>query len=230
MNMEHLLGAAGRSDEIESAAKAYVEHWTRVEELRWHPRSVTRQRVEGAEHLQAAHALGKGVLVSFVHHAHFDGAFASVAHATGIPVRAMAAATRSPGPNLTQHFRVVAMGGGLVSAAVGTAGLVEELTQGHTVAAAIDVPGGSVTTMANREVRCSSGPARAAHMAGAPVVLLTSHRENGSSYIQLHEALMPESFGSAEELLEELVRRHEGPLLEWPDGAYIPSVCWRPVD
>ena len=137
---------------------------------------------------------------------------------------------KAPGPNLTQFFHVVGMGGGLLPASVGTAGLVDELKRGRVVAAAIDVPGGSTSTFAGRDVKCSSGPARAAVMAGSPVVVLTSHREADSSYIRLHEPLMPEDFGSVEELLERLVRVHEGPVMAWPEAAYIPAVCWRPVD
>lgn len=233
-HMEHLLGAIGRTDQVEAASRGYVEHWTWCEELRWHPRSVTRQRVEGIEHLRAAHALGRGVVLSFVHHAHFDGVFGSVGR-LGIPIQTVAGAREmsigGASPSLRQHLRVVAKGGGLVSAGVGTAGIVEELRKGRVIASAIDVPGGSLTTMAGRAVKCSSGPARAAFLAGAPVVLLTSHRgTDGTSYVQLHEALMPAEFASADELLEAMVRRHEGPLLEWPEVAYLPTVCWWPAE
>lgn len=229
-HMEHLLGASGRADEIDEMCRRFVEHWTTVDELKWHPRAVARQRVEGAEHLAAAHALGKGVLLSFVHHAHYNGIFASAGRAAGVSVEVMAAMPKAPGPNLIQHFRVVGMGGGLLPATVGTAGLIDELKQGNVVAAAIDVPGGGRSTFAGRDVKCSSGPARAAFTAGSPVVLLTSHRDGGSSYIQLHEPLMPEDFGSVEELLEHLVRVHEGPVMAWAEAAYIPAVCWRPVE
>lgn len=230
MHMDHLLGAIGRSSEVEDASRGYVEHWTRFEELKWRPRLVTRQAVEGAEHLRAAHALGRGVMLSFVHHAQYDGIFKSVARASGVPVKVVAADRAAPGPNLFQHYRVVGSGGGLISAAVGIAGLVEELKGGAVVASAIDVPGSSVTTFAGRQVKCSSGPARSATLAGAPVVMLTSHRGPDGPVIKLGEPMLPEDFSSVDELLQELVRRHEGPLLEWPEVAYLPTVCWRPVD
>lgn len=230
-HMEHLLGAIGRSDEIDAASRGYVEHWLWCHELRWHPRAVARQRVDGAEHLATAHALGRGVVLSFVHHAHFDGVFGSVAR-TGTPVQVLVGARemKSGGPNLRQHLHVVAKGGGLMSAEVGTAGIVERLESGEVIAAAIDVPGGSTASFAGRQVRCSSGPARAAFVAGAPVVVLTSHRGPDRSYIRLSEPLLPEQFDSTEDLLAEMVRRHEGALLAWPEAAYIPRVCWTPAE
>ena len=231
-HMEHLLGAVGRSSEVEAGSRGYVEHWAWCHELRWHPRSVTRQRVEGIEHLLAARSEGHGVFLSFVHHAHFDGAFASVSRA-GVPVHVLvgARAMRTAGPNLLQHLHVVGKGGALMSAEAGTSGIADELRKGHVVAAAIDVPGGSVATFAGRQVRCSSGPARAAFFAGSPVVVMTSHRSaDGTTYLQLSEPLHPRDFDSVELLLAELVRRHEGPLLAWPDAAYIPMVCWKPVE
>ena len=117
--MEYLLGAIGRSAEVEAASREYVEHWVWCDSLRWHPRSITRQRIDGSQHLVAAVRLGRGVVLSFVHHAHFAGVFASVAR-TGIPVHVVAAALTSPGPNFIQHLTVVGKGGGLVSAARGT--------------------------------------------------------------------------------------------------------------
>lgn len=226
--MEHLLGAIGRSSEVPAASRAYVEHWAWCDQLHWNPRTITRQRVEGAEHLAAAHGLGRGVLLSFVHHAHFAGFFASVAR-TGTPVHVVAAPLASPGPNFIQHLHVVGMGGGLVSAGRGTAGIVEELGKGRVVASAIDVPGGSRTSFAGREVKCSSGAAHAAITAGAPVVVLTSHRDEDGVFIRLSEPLLPEQFDGAQDLLAELVRRHEEAVLAWPEVAYLPTTCWTPL-
>jgi len=125
---------------------------------------------------------------------------------------------------------VFGSGGGLISPKVGTAGLIEELRRGRVVAAAIDVPGGSAATFAGRQVRCSSGAAHAAVAADAPVVVLTSHRDEDGVYIRLSEPLEPGDFDDAGALLEELVRQHESALLQWPEVAYIPKVCWTPVD
>jgi lauroyl/myristoyl acyltransferase len=226
--MEHLLGAIDRSSEVDAASRAYVEHWVRCDWLHWNPRTITRQRVEGGEHLIAAHGIGKGVLLSFVHHAHFAGFFASVAR-IGVPVHVVAAPLASPGPNFIQHLHVVGKGGGLVSAGRGTAGIVEELGRGRVVASAIDVPGGSRASFAGRQVRCSSGAAHAAIAAGAPIVVLTSHHDEDGPYIRLSEPLDPEQFDGAQELLAELVARHEEAVLAWPEVAYLPTTCWSPI-
>ena len=62
------------------------------------------------------------------------------------------------------------------------------------------------------------------------MVVLTSHRDENGVFIRLSEPLDPHHFGGAHELLHELVRRHEVALLAWPEVAYLPKVCWTPVD
>lgn len=227
--MEHLLGAVGRSDEVDGAAAAYVLHWVKDDELRWHPGRITRQRVVGIENLHAARSLGKGVVLNFVHHAHFAGAFASVAR-RGVRVKVVAANLAFPSPRFIQHLRIVGMGGGLLRASRGMDGMIEELARGAVVAVAIDVPGGSEAVFAGRRVRCSSGAAHAAFRAGAPVVTLTSHHDADGVFVRLGEPIFPGRFNNAAELLAELVRRHESAILEWPEATYLPTTCWVPLD
>jgi lauroyl/myristoyl acyltransferase len=226
--MRHLLGESAPSD-IDPLACAFIDHWTWCDELRWHPRTVTRQPVRGAENLTTALAAGRGVMLSFVHHGHFDGAFASVARATNVPVHALASAEamRNGGPNMQQHLRVCGSGGGLVPSDSGTRGLIAELGAGKVVAAAIDVPGGSTVDFLGRTVRCSSGSVHAAIGAQAPVVVMTSHHDTSGSYLQLSEPLWPTDFSGADELLSTIARHQEQPLTDWPEATYLPMLVWQ---
>ncbi len=159
-HMEHLLGAIGRADEIEEMCRRFVEHWTTVDELKWHPSAVTRQRVEGAEHLAAAHALGKGVLLSFVHHAQYNGIFASAGRAAGVSGRGDGGDAQGARPQASSSTSASsAWVADCCPAAVGIAGLIDELKQGNVVAAAIDVPGGERhhVRRARRQVLVGSG-------------------------------------------------------------------------
>lgn len=226
--MEFLLAETNREASIPEASRKYLEHWTLCSELRWHPDAVTRQRVAGIDHLIRAREIGRGVILSFAHHGHFDGAFASVGR-FGIDVRVVAAADAflpSAGPNMRQHLRVVGMGGGLLPSDVGVKGIVNRLQNGDVIAVASDVPGNSVFEFAGRKGRGSSGAARAAMLANAPVVMLTTRRDSRGSFIELSSALEPSDFASVESLLETMVRHHESAILEWPEAALAPRVCW----
>ena len=228
LQMQHLLGAVGRTGDVTDAARAHIVFWIKCDELRWHPRKLTRQRVEGLENLLAAHRLGSGVVLSFVHHAHYVGAFGSIAR-EGLPIKVVAASAASRKPFFIQHMHVVKKGGGLLPVTRGTAGIVEELKRGGVVAVATDIPGGSEVTFAGRRVKCSSGAAHAAVRAEAPVVVMTSHRDGDGVVIRLSEPIPPDPARNAPEILSEIVRQHERAVLQWPEAASNPLFAWSPV-
>ena len=47
--------------------------------------------------------------------------------------------------------------------------------------------------------------------------------------VRLSEPLDPAQFDGAQELLAELVARHEKAVLAWPEVAYLPTTCWSPA-
>jgi len=226
--MHHILDGVGRGEEADDHARDYIARIAWRQALRWHPRVIARQPVTGMEHLRDAHALGRGVLLSFVHHAEFGGMFKSISR-EGIPVRVMAAAAEmvAPGPKMIQHLSVVGSGGGLISSSEGVAGLERALRAGEVLAVAIDVPGRTALRFAGRDAHCSAGAAVAASRAGAPIVVATSHPGEGiRPTIRLHPAIEPSDFETIDTLMQHLANAHETAVLATPGSAYLPLTSW----
>jgi KDO2-lipid IV(A) lauroyltransferase len=227
-NMHYLLDGVGRGEEAEDLARDYVRRIAWRQALRWHPDVITRQPVEGMQHLRDAHAAGRGVVLSFVHHAEFGGMFASISRA-GIPVRVVAASAEmvAPGPNMIQHLSVVGSGGGLLPSNDGVAGMERTLRAGEVLAVALDVPGRTALRFAGREVHCSAGCAVAATRASAPIVVATCHPGDGiRPTIRLHPPIEPSDFASIDALMQHLATAHEPAVLASPASAYLPLTCW----
>lgn len=228
--MTWLLGETDAADTIDEVSRRHLEFTMLANELRWHPSRYLDQRVEGIEHLRAARDEGRGVVVSFVHHAYFPGMFGAVSRA-GVPLGVVSGAdVLSPDvtPNIRQHMRVVGRDGSLVSAAIGTEGFVERLQAGEVLAIASDVPGSSQVRFAGRQVRCSSGAIWAARSTGAPIVLMSTLRDDNGSFVQLSPPLDPRE-GEVQDVLEGLIAHHEAAVLAWPEAAYHPTLCWQPA-
>ena len=167
--MRFLLEQARPDADIERAARAYVRGQMWRGELRWHPEMLTNRRIVGLEHLRAAQDLGRGVMLNFMHHGAYEGAFGSLGrrgvqlHMVVYPYMVRADAPRW----LRQHMSVACTGGGqAVSAEIGTQGIIELLNQGKIVAVASDVPGRTPLRFVGRDVLGSFGAARIAADAG----------------------------------------------------------------
>jgi lauroyl/myristoyl acyltransferase len=219
--------------DIDAVARAYVRYQARRGELRWHPELLTSMRVEGIEHLLTAKAQGRGVLLNFVHHGYYDGAFPSIGR-LGAPAH-MVVYPYMLEPDaplwLQQHIRVgTANGGRAVSAGVGTDGLVELLGRGEVLAIASDVPGRTPMKLFGREVLGSFGAARLPMSTGSPVVVLTSEEDEQGPYIRLHEPIQPGDHETPQALLEAMLAIHEDVLLRWPEAYDLPLSRWGGLD
>lgn len=229
--MEFLLGRSRPEADLDAATRRYIERWVWRAELRWRKSMLIRQRVEGIERLVAAREQGRGVVLNFMHHGQYDGAFPSLARA-GVSCHIVAHPfmfTPEAPDTLRQHARVGSIGGTVITTDVGMAGMLDVVRSGEILALASDSPGSSEVTFAGRRVKGSSGAARIALAADAPIVLMTSHPDPDApsgTFLRLSEVIEPSDFGSAEELLAELVRRHEGAVLAWPEGADSPLTRW----
>ncbi|MBZ5737660.1 hypothetical protein [Nocardioides mangrovi] len=226
--MGFLLDHTRPDADLERVARAYVHAQAVRGELRWHPRLLTSLRVEGVEHLRTASEQGRGVLLSFLHHGHYDGAFPSIAR-LGFPGHMVAypyMLTDEAPVWLRQHVAISCMNGGTpVSADVGAAGMVELLERGQILAIATDVPGRTPVRFLGREVLGSFGAARLASAAGAPVVVLTTERDAQGAFVRLHEPL--DSRGAEpRDLLDRILAIHEPVLLRWPEHTDIPLARW----
>lgn len=227
--MEFLLGQTRPGADLTGAARGYVKQMIWRGEVRWHPDLVTSRRVEGIEHLIDARGLGRGVILSFMHHGFYDSAFPAIALAGAPPHMLMYPyMARDDAPRwIKQHVRVNSIGGGIpTSTDIGPQGILDLLAGGEIVAIASDVPGRTPVTFAGRRLLGSFGAARIALQAGSPLVLMTSERDQRGPHVRLHEALHPGDFDSPQSLLEEILSRHEKQVLAWPEATDLPLSRW----
>lgn len=228
--MRFLLERATPGVDIEAAARAYLRYQARRGELRWHPSALDRLRVEGLDHLRDARTEGHGVVLNFMHHGYYDGAFPSIARlgmTAHLVVYPYMLQPDAPGW-LKQHVKVASAHGGIpTSTDVGTAGLLERLNGGNIVALASDVPGRTPVRFLGRDLIGSFGAARLAQTARSPVVVLTSEEDDDGPVIRLHQPLDPGRSGNAQELFERMLAIHEPVFLRWPEAADLPLSRWK---
>lgn len=231
--MRFLLEHVRPDADLDAVARAYVAYQARRGELRWHPELITSLRVQGMHRLREARALGRGVVLNFMHHGYYDGAFASIAR-LGVPGHLVAYPymLEPDAPAwLRQHVKVATTHGGTpVSAAIGTEGLTGLLREGHVVAIATDVPGSTPLRFAGREVLGSYGAARLAISTDSPVVVITSQEDAQGPFIQVHEPLLPADLGDPKPLLERMLAIHEAVVLRWPEATDLPLSRWGTVE
>ena len=227
--MRFLLEHTRPDADLEAVARDYVRYQVRRGELRWHPEMVTNLRVEGIEHLLVARDGGRGVMLNFVHHGYYDGAFPSIAR-HGVPCRMVVHPYMlEPGAPLwlRQHVALACTGGGTaVSAAVGNDGIMDLLHRGEVVAIASDVPGRTPLAFVGREVLGSFGAARLATDTNSPVIVMTSEEDAHGPFIRLHEPLEPKRYPSPKALLERMLTVHESRQIRWPEATDLPLSRW----
>jgi lauroyl/myristoyl acyltransferase len=231
--MTFLLEKSRPDADIEAAARAYVRRQVWRGELRWHPELITHLRIEGLDHLLAAREAGRGVMLNFMHHGTYEGAFGSIGRSgTQLHMIVYPYMVREDAPSwLKQHMSVACTGGGLaVSAEIGTQGILDLLGQGRVVAVASDVPGRTPLRFVGRDVLGSYGAARLASDAGAPVIVMTTEQDDQGSFVRLHEPLDPGEFESPRLLLEEMLARHEQVIVRWPEATDLPLSRWGTVE
>lgn len=226
--MELLLAATPRAHEVPVLARRMAEHGMARRWLRWHPRVLINQRVEGLKWFHDRD-MTRPMLLSFMHHAQYEGMFPSLVR-KGVPMHAlgMAEVLSDDAPiDLRQHIKVASRGVGIASTADGSAGLKELMVPGRVLAIASDVPSRSPVEFLGRRFRGSSGAARIAMSTDAPVTVVTSVRDGERSHhLQVHEPLDPRDFGSPEELLAEMLRIHGEAILAWPEATDNPETRW----
>jgi lauroyl/myristoyl acyltransferase len=227
--MRFLLEHTRQDADINAVARDYVRYQVRRGELRWHPEMITSLRVDGIEHLLAARDEGRGVLLNFVHHGYYDGAFPSIAR-YGVRCR-MVVYPYMLEPDaplwIKQHVALACTGGGTpVSAAVGNDGITDLLRQGEVVAIASDVPGRTPLSFVGRDVLGSFGAARLATDTNSPVIVMTSEEDTDGPFIRLHEPFEPKRYQAPKELLQALLVIHESRQVRWPEATDLPLSRW----
>lgn len=233
-NMRFLMGAHAPETDFDDLTRRYLDLMMWRGELRWHPELIARQRVEGYEHLEEAHAGGRGVILSFLHHGFYDGLFPSLSR-LGIPVAAIATPHMfkdEMAPWLRKQLEVVSLGAPALNADLGTRGIIESLERGQALGIATDVPSTTPMEFLGRQVRGASGAARIAHSTGAPVVMVTSHPDQDASgrpaaFLRIAPRLDPSAFDSPTTLLTAMVQHLEQAVAAWPEASDQPLKRWK---
>jgi lauroyl/myristoyl acyltransferase len=221
-NMRWLLENTDRAEEVPVLAREYAEFDVLRNYRRWHAKPLITQRVEGAQWLTTERDPDRGVVLSFMHHGQYDGLVGSL-HGAGINVHGLVApdAWDPDAPvQIRQHYKLCGMipESPLVSTAEGSAKLAERLEKDHVILAiATDVAGRTPITFLGRQMLGSFGAVKLALQTNSPVTLVTSHENpDGSPFFRLHEPIEPKDFPDSQDLLNEILRRHEPAVLAWP--------------
>jgi hypothetical protein len=223
--MHWLLDHTDRASEVPELAYLYGEQVLLRAYLRWHPRAITRQRVQGIEWLTTEHDKGRGLLLNFMHHARWDGMFASLSR-HGVELDAvispkiLGAETETA---MRQHRRVIARGARIQPATGGTDALARLVRPGAIVMIASDVPGQTPVSWLGRKVLGSFGAARIAAMTNTPMALVTARRDEAGSYLHIDPPLEPSDYPEPSDLLADVLRRHGEAVLAWPEAFEVPT-------
>jgi lauroyl/myristoyl acyltransferase len=168
-----------------------------------------------------------------MHHAHYNGLFASIARLGPKLEIVMSPAIMQPDSviQMKQQRRVVCKGGRAHSTNLGTDAIVSIVQPDSIVAIATDVPGRTPMTFLGQKVIGSFGSARIAAITNSPVVLVTARRDaSGAAYLQVEEPLEPSDFAGPHELLAEILRIHGEAVLAWPEALDVPTARWNHVE
>ncbi len=227
------------ASDLDALARRHVRFSCLRSESRFHPASHSRQRVVGGAHLTSARARGRGVILAFLHHGHWEGAFPSIA-AAGFPLRVVVAAesvAAGEGDPDAEPWRIhqartmtAHRDSALASVGVGFSGVLELLNHGDTVALACDYPGGrALVRFLDREWFGRTSVGALSLRSGAPVVPLSCHRAGGdASYIELGAPVLPEDFLDPADLTAAVLAALELGVRAWPEAYDVPSQMWMP--
>lgn len=231
--MHYLLGLSPRADEVDAIAKEWGYYRIKRSELLWRPWLLARLPVDGIERLRAARAQKRGVLLSFIHHGWYFGMFPSLRHAAGVTLHIPVAPyffdplpPNYSGRRARQQMLVAAAGGPVFSAAGSRRYINDLLERGEVVVLGFDVPGRARTNFLGRTVYAASGLAQTAKSTGAVVVPVTMWAHGDLARITVEEPVLPEEFGSVEDLHAAVVTRHEPAVLAWPEAMEWPLQRW----
>lgn len=229
--MRLVVGDGPPQEEVELLAARYLRRMAWRGETRWHPSWINQQEVVGMEHLEQALALGRGCILSFVHHADWEGTFPSIAR-HGLEVHALgSSAMFQPRQALwlrAQKRMVESFPGAFVVDVGGGSPVVRDLLgRGHVVGIALDVPGHTPLHYLGHDLMLSSGGTRIAAAGDVPVIVETSTPDTSKTFeaarVTLSPPLLPHDFASSDALLAEIARLHEEAILAWPEAMDRPS-------
>jgi hypothetical protein len=219
---------------LDSEARDHLAHHAVREEFIRRPWMVRGTPVEGVEHLQRAHATGRGVLVSYCHLGPFPGLGVTTAeHAADVHQVALAwLANPQPDPSQLarrQAWRSMFTAAGVpLIVAEGCFPVVRDLlARGAVVVMAFDWPGSAESMFLGRPVALASGTARLSHMTGALVVPVMRYLHRWRPRTVFGPAIDPAHSAGWPDVHAAVAARHERWILERPAALEDPRRTTR---
>ena len=230
--MDAVVGGTPAESDLTALAVRHVQARGRAWELQWRPWALRRIPVDGVEHLAAARAGGRGLIISFTHLGPTAGWVALGPLIAPAVLLSKDPMTNEPGPGYwgyqLKHRRTLFPGSGIERMhATGSAmAMYKLLAKGGTAMLSADWPGDRRTEFLGRPVDLADGTAALATKAGAlvmPAAMLPAGRR---WRIQLYAPLDPSDFAGEGELHEALAAIHTAEIRRCPEQLENPRQYW----
>lgn len=222
-SMDALVGGTPAESDLGDLATRFVQTRARAWELQWRPWALRRIPVDGLEHLAAARATGRGLIISFVHLGATAG-WVALGPVLGPAVMlSNDPLVTDPPPGYwgyqMRHRRRLFQDSGIdrMYAPGSAMAIYKLLATGGTAMLSADWPGDRRTTFLGRPVDLADGTAQLAMKTGALVLPAVQLPHGRRWRIQLRPTLDPKEFTDADELHETLMALHEKDILRHPE-------------
>lgn len=227
-----VVGGTPAESELTDLAVRHVQARARAWELLWRPWQLHRIPIEGLEHLTAARATGRGLIVSFTHLGPTTGWAALGPRLAPVVLLTNDRVDAEPPPGYQgyqlEHRRQLFREAGIdrVPAAGSAMAVYKVLVKGGTVMLAADWPGERRTTFLGRPVDLADGTPTLAMKTGALVMPAAMLPRGRRWRIRLHAPLDPKDYTEADDLHEAVLGIHEGEIRANPEHLVDPRELW----
>jgi len=202
-------------------AREHLEHAGARDQLIRHPEIMRGAAIEGGQHLRAARATGRGVIVSYCHFGPFPAIGVTALELVSDVHQVAGAWLAAPRPDSITHRvrrwrRIFDEAGVPLITAEGCFAAVNELLQrGAVVVMAFDWPGSVESRFLGRPVRLAAGTARLAEASGA-LVVPAMRRFHRLELRTLFGAPVDSATGGWRRLHADVAAQHERWILQCP--------------
>lgn len=228
-SMRAIEAIVGPGPARNALARAHLAHQYAREKFIRRPSMVQGMPVDGVDHLRAARAAGRGVLVSYCHLGPFPGVAVTVSEHTGNVYQVAGMWLARPPVDQPQGLRwhrwrsmFVRAGVPLIPAEGCFPVVAEVIAGGAVVVMAFDWPGSVETAFLGKPVWLASGTARLAEQTGALVVPAMRRFRHFRARTVFGPPLDPRQHAGWRGLHDALAAQHERWILECPEALEDP--------
>ena len=231
-SVDAVIGGTPSESDLTAITVRHVMARARAWELLWRPWEIHRIPIHGLEHLTAARATGRGLIISFTHLGPTTGWAALGPLLAPVLLLTNDRTDRDPPPGYQgyqlEHRRRLFREAGIdrVPAAGSAMAVYKVLIKGGTVMLAADWPGERRTTFLGRPVDLADGAPTLAMKSGALVMPAAMLPEGRRWRIQLRKPLDPKDFTGSDELHQEILDIHENEVRAFPEHLVDPRELW----